>query len=309
MSIFVKQDRLDYWLGDKIYYGGDMEKIQRKVAQGANVDGTYKSDYQRRSMLYWAVHRQRQDIVEFLLSKGATPNHEMDAAAKDTALLHAVSQRNLEMVQVLLKAKADTEIRNGYGDTAVLAAARMGEATIVQALIEGGAKINAQAADGNTALHYAAMKGHANLARYLLDNGADIKLANANMNTPADVADSEFPRIAAMIRGENPDAVPAKPAPPPPAEEGWKLTAQQEVARIVERPAIGYRLTEIFNFEARLYTQLARNLETGAESRTVKGFSELDDGRAVEAAHNALVGLGGKASIGDKKKLQAPRQG
>jgi hypothetical protein len=117
------------------------------------------------------------------------------------------------------------------------------------------------------------------------------------MNTPADLADKEYPRLADMIRGKQPDDFRKASEMPP---EGWQLTAKDEVSSVVEKAGIGYRLTEIFNFGSGIYTRIARNITTGAESQSLRFFDEFTDHAAIDRAREALVRLGGEAAPSNK---------
>ncbi|MEZ0261421.1 MAG: ankyrin repeat domain-containing protein [Alphaproteobacteria bacterium] len=301
MSIFVKQDRLNQRLGNRIRYHYPIEDIKKALDAGADAKGTAKDSYTERRMISWAAEDGRAEVIRLLVERGADPNS--GEGGRYTPLMRVVTNGSSEAAKALLELGAKPEIKNYDGETPLLIAAKNGQGDIVRALVEHGADINARNAAGETALHLVAAKGHANLVKYLMDKGADITAANINMNTPADVAEKDFPRIADMIKGVT--AAPSVPAVP----SDWSLTEPDEVARVKDKTLIGYRVTEIFNFSARLYTQIARNLETRAESQSVKGFTELGDGAAVEAAHAALVKLGGKVNTIDKVKLPGPGQG
>jgi ankyrin repeat protein len=299
VSIFRKQDRLNWSLGSTIYYRGSAADVEKKIEAGADVNGIYKNDYYKKSMLRWAVDRNDSAIVRLLLSKGADPNAGPD---NDKPLMTAVSHSNLDVVRALLEAGATIEVMAYGKETPLIVAAAAGSAEIVKLLVERGADVNAQNASGNTALHMAATRGYANLARFLMENGAKPDMTNGNMNTAADVAEKEYPGLAAMIRGK------AQPDAPVEADPGWKLVAAHEVAHVEMKEAVGYRVTEIFNFAARTYTHIAANLETKAESQSVKAFCELDSAEYVDKAYRELTRLGGKTDYADtgKKKLQTP---
>jgi len=107
------------------------------------------------------------------------------------------------------------------------------------------------------------------------------------MRTPISYAEKEqHHAIAAILRGERPGAQPAM-------SDDWLLVAADEVARVTSKHALRYGVTEIFNFSARTYTQVMRNMDTGAESQAVKAFSAIAEGRLLEAAAEALERLGG----------------
>jgi hypothetical protein len=77
---------------------------------------------------------------------------------------------------------------------------------------------------------------------------------------------------------------------------GWTLTGPEEVAHVSEKPAIGYTITEIFNFRAQLHTQIAEKMNTGIHSQAISTFAQLGgDGKGglIAEAAAALAALGG----------------
>ena len=302
MNIFRKQDRRDWALWSSIYYSGaTAENVKKKIEAGGNVNAYYSTDYENHTMLRWAASHNDTEIIRVLLAHGADPNK---ALVWDAPLFESVDRRNLDAVRALLDAGADIEVKRYNDETPLISAAKAGQGDIVKLLVERSATVNAQLKDGNTALHLAAAQGYANLATYLIENGADPALTNGNLNTAADVAEKEYPGLASLIREKTPGAKPKHVEVDP----GWRLVSSVEVAHVEVKNPIGYRVTEIFNFAARTYTQIATNLESKAESQTLKAFSELDTCETVDKAYGELVRLGGHADYADsgKKKLQAP---
>jgi hypothetical protein len=90
-----------------------------------------------------------------------------------------------------------------------------------------------------------------------------------------------------------PAEVPAVPSPGP-----WKITGEHEVARSTLKTGLNYKITEIFNFEAGLYTQLARNMETNAETQTALELAALPSRALVAKAAEALQRQGGRLPEG-----------
>ena len=128
-----------------------------------------------------------------------------------TALMLASQKGHLEIVSLLLKARADVNLRNNAGDTALalasqeahveiarlllpagaedlhtplLHASARGHTQIVQLLLEAGVDKNMRNKFGNTALIRAADRGHYDVVRLLLDSGAEKDLAG-NFGTTA----------------------------------------------------------------------------------------------------------------------------
>ncbi|MBL8713598.1 MAG: ankyrin repeat domain-containing protein [Alphaproteobacteria bacterium] len=296
MGIWNKQDRLNKKLREAILRGS-FSQVQKLVDEGASVeDAPGEGKYRP---LARAVNENITDIARFLLSRGAEPNGDNSGVTSYTVVTRALSHKNREMARMLIEAHADIMRPDGDGKSPVHYAAEHGFGDILQLLAEKGADLNARNSQGNTPLHIVAQAGHANIARLLMDHGADAKITNASMNTPADVAEKDYPRLADMIRGVPPRAEP---------EAGWQMLADDEVARVTEKPGINYRLTETFNFTTRLYTHIAQNTKTNAESHSIKLFDELRDSPALDAARNALAALGGKpADTGlQKRALPAP---
>lgn len=298
VNIFRKRDRATWGLGGAIYFGSPIEDIRKKIAAGADVNGDYSNSVFRKSFLGWAAAHGRQDVVRVLLENGAKTEPE----GLSVPLIDAISNRHAECAEALINAGADADARRETGNPPLLVAVGNGMGDTVRQLLEKGADVNVQSSSGNTALHIAAEKGYANIVALLIEKGADPKMTNGNLNTPADVAEREYPGLAAMIRGKSGE--PRKPTLESALE--WQLLTPNEIARVSVRDKIGYRITEIFNFSARTYAHIASNLESKAESQALKSFAEID-GELIETAHAELLRQGGKAGASSlKKKLPAP---
>lgn len=297
MGIWNKQDRLNKKLREAILRGS-LSEVVRLVDDGASVeDAPGEGKYRP---LARAVNENETEILKFLLARGAEPNGDNSSVSSYTAVTRALSHKNRDMARMLIEAHADIMRPDGDGKSPVHYAAELGFGDILKLLAEKGADINARNSQGNTPLHIVAQAGHANIARLLIDRGADVTITNASMNTPADVAEKDYPRLADMIRGVPPRVEP---------EAGWQMLADDEVARVTEKTGINYRLTETFNFTTRMYTHIAQNTKTNAESHTIKMFGELGDSAVLDAARNALEALGGRPSETGLQKRALPAPG
>lgn len=296
MGIWNKQDRLNKKLREAILRGS-LSQVEKLVDDGASVEAA--PDEGKYRPLARAVNENDIDILRFLLARGAEPNGDNSSVTSYTAVTRALSHKNRDMTRMLIEAHADIMRPDGDGKSPVHHAAENGFGDILLLLAEKGADLNVRNRQGNTPLHIVAQAGHANIAKLLMDRGADVNATNASMNTPADVAEKDYPRLADMIRGLPPRIEP---------EAGWQMLAEDEVARVTEKTGINYRLTETFNFTTRMYTHIAQNTKTNAESHTIKMFGELGDSAVLEAARNALAALGGKPADNglQKRALAAP---
>lgn len=298
-----------------------MHNILENRAEKAKQMGLFSTKQESlNTRLIRAIKSRNLEKMETLIASGANVN----AMRKDygwSALYQATTNEFSAGALLLLEKGADPNI--GYGDrSALMEASYDGSYSIAEALLKKGATVDDTDAYGDTAMHKAAKRGRANIIRLLESYGANKGATNNRMETPADLASKEFPRVADMLMGrERPpssseDDAPKTPAPAVQEQErqdqdGWRLTAQDEVAHVTVRAEIGYRLTEIFNFTTQTYTRLAQNMATGAESQSLKFFDECGDSVLLRRAETALTQLGGRTVPVQKPAfvLQKPKGG
>lgn len=141
------------------------------------------NDYNR---LKNAVSATDVTAVRRLLKGGVSVNSR--SAAQDwngTTILHvAVSSNNLEIVKLLLSAKADVQRANNQGRTALHLASRSGNAEITKQLIDAGSDVNATTNDCRTALHTATWRGNTEVVRHLVAAQADVNIHDGDSWTP-----------------------------------------------------------------------------------------------------------------------------
>lgn len=269
---------------------------KKKCAEEKLLKGLFSKDIER---------------VKASIAAGADVNFH-DQKDDQTPLFHALSSQRYDVAKVLMDAGADIHFIQESTGTSLLCAATRNYSEpyeVGKMLIEQGAPLDtAQLSNGWTAMHHAAEHAHGRLIKLMLEHGADDKLTDSRMNTPYDIANksSWTQQIARMLSehaaARAPQPGPAvqatqtvePPAPKAKASSDWHLTEEAEVAHISDKAAIGYRITEIFNFNARCYTRIARNLDTGAESQVMRLFGELSGASAIlEAAKEELLALGG----------------
>lgn len=93
--------------------------------------------------------------------------------------------QQLEMVQLLVKNRAEVNVRNRAGSTPLSEAARVGNEPVVNVLLQAGADPNGvESATSVTPLHLAAARGHAAIAEALLRHRATVDAADARGETP-----------------------------------------------------------------------------------------------------------------------------
>eukprot|EP00439_Symbiodinium_sp_Y106_P059221 s2440_g8.t1 len=120
--------------------------------------------------------------VEALLQLPMAPDAADDEFCM-TSLMHASENGHVDVVQLLLEAGAEKDLRDIDGRTALMAAAYDGHAQVVQLLLEAGAQKDLSDNLGNTALILAACSDHAPVVQLLLQARAQTDLVNADGNT------------------------------------------------------------------------------------------------------------------------------
>jgi ankyrin repeat protein len=103
-----------------------------------------------------------------------------------TALHHAAGYGHEDMVVFLLSKGADATITSDEGVTPLMEASVEGHVGAARLLLEhmGGQGVNARDDEGKTALHHAALWGHEDMVTCLLSKGADATIATDKGLTP-----------------------------------------------------------------------------------------------------------------------------
>ncbi|MBT9588329.1 ankyrin repeat domain-containing protein [bacterium] len=170
--------------------------------------------------IQWATFIGREDIVRWLLARGADPGYDSglamgalhvacawdrpealfallekdpDVNAKGpggwTPLFWCCLTGQTRLLEHLLKKGADVNRVDDRGCTALHVAASNNRLKALAALLGAGAQVNAQEARGQaSALHMAAERGHLGVCDCLIFNGADLTLRDVARQTPLDLA-------------------------------------------------------------------------------------------------------------------------
>jgi ankyrin repeat protein len=119
-------------------------------------------------------------------------------------MLEATRRGHAILVQALIRAGADPEIRPRYGlmrgATLMMNAAEIGSAAVIQVLLDNGADPDASSATEWTALMTAAARGHLQAVNCLTTAGADMELRNAQGKTAINLAiEKGHPEVARAL--------------------------------------------------------------------------------------------------------------
>jgi len=150
---------------------GDERVVKLLLANGADIDaqGGYHG-----SPLNAACVIGRYHIVKILLNKGATVDTPGGSGRFGNALQAASVYNKDSIVQLLLNAKVDVNIRGGYYGTALVAACDKSHHFIIELLLARKADVNIQVNSHGNALQVAARRGSWSLVKRLLNEGADV---------------------------------------------------------------------------------------------------------------------------------------
>lgn len=195
--------------------GGDLELID--ILLEANADANIEGLYGATPLAASTICSQ---AVEKILKAGADVNRQNNN--KQTALMSAAENRNIESVKLLLDANADISVKDLGEMTALLHAVKSGSLEITKFLYEKGGKKdfsddsaaaialsyaasnaqpemmkfllqaginpNVKGKYGSTAITMAAMRKSVETVRLLIENGADVNLFSSQTQSPLEWA-------------------------------------------------------------------------------------------------------------------------
>src|SRR5215472_7670381 len=117
-----------------------------------NLFGDYWDNLARAAAQNDAAH------VKLSVENGANPNQSDDQSR--TALHYAAMNGNLQIVAILIKAKAKLDVRDKLGNTPLHLATERNQTEVLQLLLDVGVPIDAENKNGMTPLMIAARRGN-----------------------------------------------------------------------------------------------------------------------------------------------------
>jgi len=137
---------------------------------GGDVNCRDKEGWTALHLACYFAFPSRDECLSLLFGLGVNINLTTDDGM--TALMLAVLDGEISVVDRLLSVQADCNIQDRLGFAPLHHAAAYGRFQLVKRLIEAGADPQAFAKDGQTPLHCAARVGSREIVEYLLENGA-----------------------------------------------------------------------------------------------------------------------------------------
>jgi ankyrin repeat protein len=261
-SFFRKPGQLDAELVAAAR-ANDLKKAQELIAEGATLN---TQRFGAENPLAAAAAAGHVEMVRLLLDKGADPKSPCDYGGS-SAFLAAVKQGSVEIVTEMLARGADANQRNFRRETALMFAAGAKNLPLVELLLEKGADIDARDNARWRPLTYAMHAGEPALVTLLLQKGARTNIVDEDRHTLFDVAEASDKPAARQALQEFMDA----------RTPEWQALGPQSVAHTgIFRP-LGYKLTEVFNFETSQCTVVSHNFATGKDTLVQRSFAELGE--------------------------------
>jgi ankyrin repeat protein len=150
--------------------------------------------------LHWAARLDRVELVQALIRAGAQVNVKNRYAV--TPLSLAAVNGSAAVVDALLKAGADANTVGTDGETVLMLAARTGKPEPMRLLLDRSADVNARETwHGETALMWAAAEDHADAVSLLASRGADLNVRSKMPEFPKVKVDAATMVFTALPRG------------------------------------------------------------------------------------------------------------
>jgi len=166
---------------------GNKEIVQLLIDEKADLK---LQDKDKKTALTWAIKNNQNLIAKLLINKliekqEVTELNKTQDAAGNTTLLWLIKTGEINMAAELIKIpRIDLDKQdNSHKDTALIYAAYKGYTDIVELLIKNRANLNIQDENGLTALMWAAGCGHIEIAKLLIEKGADLKKQDKDKRT------------------------------------------------------------------------------------------------------------------------------
>lgn len=151
--------------------------------------------------LFIAVDLGHKEILKLLLANNADVNKTLQLNKKTCHVLHvAVAKSSLDIVKLLIKAKANINAADQEGHTSLYIAVDSGYKEKLELLLANGADVNKPNVNGITPLARAATKGNAKFVEVLIAHNADVDKANIKGNTALHAASAlGFSKIVKLL--------------------------------------------------------------------------------------------------------------
>lgn len=165
------------------------ECLQKKYSTTEKIPPFYRTYGYGYTPLHYAANNKFSSVMKVLLNGGANPNIR-DRTNEGQSPLHiSTFSGDLESVRLLLENNADVHIKESFLERTPLHLAALGkEPLMIDTLIHAGANVNIRNRVGSTALHNAVIALAPKNVERLLLVGALVNAKNKNGDTPLHIA-------------------------------------------------------------------------------------------------------------------------
>lgn len=236
-----------------------------------------------------------EELAQFRIEKN------VKKAEKDEALfLELVKEGSADFLRAFLKKRPGAVEKEyvweaggtRYSGSLLCFAACHNSSKIVAMLVKDlGVAVNKRM-DGPqnwSALHFASHNDAYEAAMELVKHGADagnaFELASSEkMKTLLDPAYPERKALEALEKLRRESAAQL--------EGTWYSPQKKEIVHVYERPDLGLKLADIFNFETRHWQSVVRDIESGTMTQTITFFKDMPDHQVLHKALEKMKNLG-----------------
>ena len=156
-------------------------------------------DKNNKYLLFLAKKGEGDKLIEFINKNNSLNKKLLDLNYHDekgfTALHYSCNEGNLKIVEILLNAKCDPNVKNKEKETPLHFAAKKGYCDICKKLVENGALINIFNSENNSPFHYACANNYVSIVQYLLTKSPNIEVKNNYGKMPIDLVSNKEIKI------------------------------------------------------------------------------------------------------------------
>lgn len=151
-------------------WNGDLAAVRAALSSGTNPDHVYR--HSPRTALMAAAYRGHVDVVNALIAAHA--DVDLKKIGDGSPLIMAVRGGSTDTVKALLDADADPNLKSLGDEGPAYHAAASGNIALAELLFDAGADFNRAYRGDGTPLIVAIKHGHPEFVRYLIGKGVDI---------------------------------------------------------------------------------------------------------------------------------------
>ncbi len=155
--------------------------IDQYITSSGNINDKNPDD-KNKTVLHYAAEQGKNDIVKYLLNKGA--DDTLSCSSGELPLHFAAIGTDVQTLHLLLEKAKDVNVKHN-DKTPLYLGIKIGNPQIIDLLLaQPTIKVNEICSHKKTALHSAAEKGLDTIVKKLISAGAKLDVINENGNTP-----------------------------------------------------------------------------------------------------------------------------